>query len=261
MSQYVLPHSNPQEDDRLALMSRMLDPHVRFRLEQAGVGKGWRCLEVAAGNGTISAWLADKVGPTGHVVTSDIDTRFIERLAGPNLEVRRIDLTRDPLGDGYDLVCGRAFLHHIPERIAIVGRLASAVRPGGCLLITEPDFHPALACDSPVMRDFWRGFLAWAADQGIDYFIGRRLGALLRRAGFAEVAVHGETLLFNGGSLTARYWKLTLDELGDAIVASGLVARATLDETRVLLDNADFWTWQNSYVAALGRKPAQLETA
>jgi SAM-dependent methyltransferase len=244
-----------QEDDRLALMSRMLDPHMRFRLEQTGVGEGWRCLEVAAGNGTISQWLADKVGPTGHVVTSDIDTRFIERLAGPNLEVRQIDLTRDPLGGVYDLVCGRAFLHHIPERIEIVARLAAAVRPGGCLLISEPDFHPALASDSPLMCDFWRGFPAWAADQGIDYFVGRRLGGLLRKAGFGDIAVHGETMLFNGGSVAARYWKLTLEELGETIVASRLVARTTLDVTMALLDNADFWTWQNSYVAASGRKP------
>ena len=179
MADYVLPHSIPQEDERLTLMSRMLDPQMFFRLEQLGVAPGWSCLEVGAGNGSVSHWLAQKVGPTGHVVASDIDTRFLDRLALPNLEVRRLDVTRDPLGDGYDLVCARALLHHIPQRIDVLGRLFEAVRPGGVILIEEPDFHPALATDSLALRGFWEGFLAWAANQGIDYFVGRRIAALL----------------------------------------------------------------------------------
>lgn len=254
MSEYVLPHANPQESDRLKVMSNMLDPQMCFRLTQLGVQEGWKCLEVAAGNGTISRWLADKVGPTGHVVTSDIDTRFLNEISGSNLEVRKLDLTRDPLGTGYDLVCGRAFLHHIPERIDVVARLAAAVRPGGYILIEEPDFHPVEATDSPLVRDFWQGFLAWSANHGIDYFIGRRLGMLLSKAGFSEINVHGETILFNGGSLAARYWKETLAELGESILASGFVTRAVHDEMLNLLDNHEFWTWQNSYVTTSAKK-------
>ena len=109
MVDYVLPHTIPQEDERLTLMSRMLDPQMFFRLEQLGVAEGWSCLEVGAGNGSVSYWLAEKVGPEGRVVASDIDTRFLDRLSLPNLEVRKIDVTSDPLGEGYDLVCGRAF--------------------------------------------------------------------------------------------------------------------------------------------------------
>ena len=254
MSDYVLPHSNPLEDDRLTLMSDMLDPHMQFRLRQIGIREGWRCLEVAAGNGSISQWLAQAVGPTGHVVTSDIDTRFLKRLSAPNLEVKRLDITQEPLGDGYDLVCGRAFLHHIPERLELVAKLGRAVKPGGFMLIEEPDFHPVLATDNATLREFWEGFLAWAADQGIDYYIGRKLGALFARAGFSDVNVHGETILFNGGSLTARYWKLTCAEIGESILASGLVAPAVWKEALALLDNADFWTWQNSYVVTSGKK-------
>lgn len=259
MTDYVLPHSIPQEDERLALMSRMLDPQMLFRLEALGVGAGWRCLEVGAGNGSVSQWLAAKVGPDGHVVASDIDTRFLERLSLPNLEVRRLDVTRDPLGDGWDLVCGRAFLHHIPERVEALGRLAAAVRPGGWLLVEEPDFHPVLASDSPLMRAFWQGFLAWAADRGIDYFVGRRIAPLLASLGFGEIAAHGETILFNGGSLPARYLKLTMQELEAGLVGSGLIGATAWREAMALLDNPAFWTWQNCYVTTSGRKPAAAD--
>jgi SAM-dependent methyltransferase len=255
MAEYVLPHSIPQEDERLTLMSRMLDPQMFFRLEQAGVAEGWRCLEVGAGNGSVSHWLAGKVGPAGRVVASDIDTRFLDRLSLPNLEVRRIDVTRDPLGEGYDLVCGRAFLHHIPQRVEVLGRLAEAVRPGGCILVEEPDFHPVLASDSPLMRNFWQGYLAWAADHGIDYFVGRRLAPLLAGLGFRQIAVHGETILFNGDSLPARYLKLTMQELEKSLTGSGLIGRTAWNEAIALFENAQFWTWQNSYVTTTARRP------
>jgi hypothetical protein len=60
MSDYILPHSDPLEDDRLMVMSKMLDPHMRFRLSWLGPLEGWKCLEVGAGNSTTSQWLADR---------------------------------------------------------------------------------------------------------------------------------------------------------------------------------------------------------
>jgi hypothetical protein len=200
--------------------------------------------------------LAGKVGPTGQVVASDIDTRFLDRISLPNLEVRKIDVTVDSLGEGYDLVCGRAFLHHIPQRIDVVGRLAKAVKPGGFILIEEPDFHPVLASGSSVMRDFWRGFLAWAADHGIDYFIGRRLGGLFSDLGLEQPAAHGETILFNGGSLPARYLSLTMKELENSLLGSGLIGEACFKETMALFDNPRFWTFQNSYITTTAQKPS-----
>jgi SAM-dependent methyltransferase len=256
MAGYVLPHTIPQEDERLTLMSRMLDPQMFFRLEQLGVGPGWRCLEVGAGNGSVSHWLAERVGPGGRVMASDIDTRFLEGLRLPNLDVRRIDVTSDPLGEGYDLVCGRAFLHHVPERMQVLGRLVAAVRPGGAILIEEPDFHPVLASDSVPMRDFWQGFLAWAADQGIDYFVGRRIAPWLAGLGIGGIEAHGETILFAGDSLPARYLKLTMQELEAPLVGSGLIGQAAWQEAMALLDNPQLWSWQNSYVTTSGRRPA-----
>ncbi|HYJ50119.1 MAG TPA: class I SAM-dependent methyltransferase [Microbacterium sp.] len=255
MADYILPHSIPQEDERLTLMSRMLDPQLFFRLEQVGVAAGWRCLEVGAGNGSVSHWLAERVGPRGHVVCSDIDTRFLSALEAPNLEVRRIDVTTDLLGEDYDLVLTRALLHHVPQRIDVLHRLAAAVRPGGILVVEEPDFHPVLATDSPALRDFWEGFLAWAASEGIDYFVGRRVAPQLAASGFDAVAAHGETILFAGGSLPARYLALTMRELERPLLGSGLVGKTTWTEAMRLLDNEAFWTWQNCYVTTTARRP------
>ena len=79
---------------------------------------------------------------------------------------------------------------------------------------------------------------------------------LLSALGVQEIAAHGETILFNGGSLPARYLKLSMEEMEASLRASGLISDTVWRETMALLDNPRFWTWQNSYVATSGRTPA-----
>ena len=65
MPEYVLDHHQEGERERLALMSRLLDPLHRRQIERLGIGSGARTLEVGCGNGTISNWLAGRVAPDG----------------------------------------------------------------------------------------------------------------------------------------------------------------------------------------------------
>ena len=59
-----------------------LDALYNFRtfrfLETAGIGPGWHCLEVGGGSGSVAAWMAERVGPSGSVLVTDIDLRFME---------------------------------------------------------------------------------------------------------------------------------------------------------------------------------------
>jgi len=152
-------------------MSRLLDPMHRRHLAALGVGSGWRFLEVGCGNGSVAQWLATKVAPDSLAVATDIDTRFLDGLAGPNLQVRKLDILHDPLEEGaYDLVTARAILHHLPGRAKAVERMISALKPGGRLLIIEPDFFPALVAEPLIARSFWQSWLDWAATENIDYF-------------------------------------------------------------------------------------------
>jgi len=89
MGKYTLPHGLVGEQQRLALMSALLDPVERVCIARLGVRPGWRCLELGCGNGSIAQTLAERVAPTGHVVASDIDLAYLEGLQVPRLEVRR----------------------------------------------------------------------------------------------------------------------------------------------------------------------------
>jgi len=164
MAEYVWRHDLRGESDRLRLMSDLLDPSSRFHLLQTGVSTGWHCLEIGAGDGSLSQWLAQRVGPAGHVIASDIRTDLMERIAGGNLEVRKFDVVRDDPPDApYDLIAIRALLHHLPERRAVVGKMARWLKPDGWLFIQDPDFYPTWTVEPPSKKIF-----------GSNSFDGRR---------------------------------------------------------------------------------------
>ena len=91
---YTFDQDFAQERERLSAMESLWDPGSEALLAELGVGRGWRCLEVGAGGGSLVRWLADR---GAHVTAIDIDTRFIEQFASDTIEVRRLDLRTDEL--------------------------------------------------------------------------------------------------------------------------------------------------------------------
>lgn len=160
MIEYTLPHKLAGERQRLALMSSLLDPIEHGYISKLGVAPGWRCLELGCGNGSIAQALAARIAPTGHVVASDIDLSYLGDLKAACLEVRRIDILRDPIETGvYDFVVARALLHHLTPASGALERMVAALKPGGALLSIEPDMTPCTLAEPDSMREFWRGWL------------------------------------------------------------------------------------------------------
>ena len=256
VAQYALPHDLKGEWQRLDLMSALLDPMERAQIERLGVKPGWRCLELGAGNGSISKMLAALVAPTGLVVASDIDVRCMADLDVPCLEVRRLDVIEDAIEDkAYDFVVARALLHHLPERESALRRMVEAVKPGGLILSIEPDMLPCTVAEPGSMRAFWQAWLRWAEQSGVDYFVGRKIPAWLDSLGTEGVASEGFTAQFNGGSDWARYWSSTVRELAPSLLNSGAMTRSMLDEFYARYDDPHYWTSVITFTATSGRKP------
>jgi SAM-dependent methyltransferase len=168
-------------------MSRLLDPMHRRLLERLGAGPGMRTLEVGCGNGSVSAWLARRVAPGGRAVAADLDLSLTDADV-PGLELRKADILAGPVPPGgFDLVTARAVLHHVADARAAVANLVASARPDGAVLLIEPDFLPVSIAEPAEVRRFWTGWLAWAREQGIDYFIGRKLPAMLSGLGLADI--------------------------------------------------------------------------
>ncbi|GAA3062219.1 hypothetical protein GCM10020254_02630 [Streptomyces goshikiensis] len=152
----------PGEGDRIDHAALVYDPFTRQRLRSLGVGPGWRCLEAGAGTGTIARWLAEEAG-ADEVVALDRDTSRLEPLAGPRLRVHTADLTRiadEPDLGTFDLVHARFVLMHLPERRALVSRLAERLNPGGFLVLSDaadvPDPADPHSAYRQTLNAMWR---------------------------------------------------------------------------------------------------------
>lgn len=256
MAEYVLDHHLAGERSRLALMSRLLDPMHRRQIESLGVGPGARALEVGCGNGSIAAWLAERVGPRGRAVAVDLDLSLVD-VRAPRLELRQGDIVAGPIDPGgFDLVTARAVLHHVTDVEAAIRNLAASLAPAGSILLIEPDLLPVSVAEPPEVRAFWNGWLAWSRAQGIDYYVGRTLAPRLAALSLEHVAGTAETAVYNGGSPWAAYWTQTVTELRGRLVDSGRLDGQLIDRFLAHCADPGWWTQTIAFTAVHARAPS-----
>jgi SAM-dependent methyltransferase len=263
---YIFNQEWEQEHARLAGLAAQFDPVTIRHLTAVGVAVGWNCLEVGAGTGSIARWLRATVGATGRVVVTDIDTRFLDHLSGPDVEVIRHDITADPIErDAFDLIHARAVLEHIPGRAQVVARLVTALRPNGVLMLEDvvfggtvtqvwekvvspPQHAPAMTRVAQAMAGGFRAI-------GADPEFGLELPEALTAAGLRPVDAELTHRLVHGGSEESAFYALSLRELGPRLIAAGLLTPDDAEQaTPFVQDTGTRWL-SIGMVTAWGRRP------
>jgi SAM-dependent methyltransferase len=254
---YILDDASAIEYQRLDLMSKILDPWTHGYLTALGVGRGWHCLELGGGNGSITEWLAATVGASGSVTAVDINSVLLELIPAQNVTVQQMDLRTGELpSQSYDLVTCRALLHQIAEYAPqVMARMAAAVRPGGWLLIQEPDFHLAPTTEPEIWARAWQGLIEWGQANGVDWLIGRKLPSLVADLGLGHPQAKTDVQNIRGGDRGALYFQLFLAEVRDRVIAAGQLDLATIDGASTLLDDPNYWTQCWMVTAVWVRKP------
>lgn len=255
---YALSNAWQQARERLALLEDELDPATQRRLLACGVTAGWHCLEVGAGGGSIAHWLCRQVGRDGRVLATDIDTTLVAVDAPSNLELATHDLTRDPLPPAeFDLVHCRWLLHHLPDIDDAIGRLLGAVKPGGVLLIEEPDFFPVHAGAPALYARFMDALTrAVVAHTGRDCYWARNLPAMLEHHDLQAVEADAQVAVLRGSGPLARFYRLSGRQARPRVLDTGLLTEADYDGALELLNDPGLWAFGACTVAAWGRRPA-----
>jgi len=257
---YVFDNAWRRGRARLAEVEAFLDPGTIRALEALGVGAGWRCLEVGAGGGSIAAWLSARVGPSGKIVATDLDTRYVvERAGAPNVEVRRHDIVADPLEEGaFDLVHSRLVLEHVPQRDAALAKLALALRPGGWLVLESVDYVSGVPVSELGAAEHARSQdvrLREFGAAGLKADYGRQLPRLLREAGLVDVGNEGRVFVMAGGSPGARWFQLSMEQVRDRLVGPGKLTDAEVDRMLGLFADPAWAALSPIIFAAWGRSP------
>jgi SAM-dependent methyltransferase len=249
MTKYTYPLSNEWEAarERLTQLEAFCDPWTIANLQRLPLKTGWRCLEAAAGGGSIAAWLCTQVGGSGRVIATDLEPRLLEAIEAPNLEIRRHDLLADSLPESYfDLVHARAVLTFLPKPDEVIRKLISALKPGSWLVLEEPDYVCAVADSSMSMQDQALSGKAWGAllhhlrSRGYDTEFGRHLYHDLSRHGLTELSAGGYVAMQIGGTPTARFWKITFEQVAQQLLAAGLLSSLEAERYRALLESSEY---------------------
>jgi SAM-dependent methyltransferase len=219
---YVFANNDDRECRRLQCLARLLDPMHRRALEAVKIGAGWHTLELGAGLGTISAWIAGRTGSAGRVLATDLNTRFLSQAHhSDDVVIERLDAVLDPLPESaFDLITARALLHHLPEWRQVLKKCRGALKPGGSLVIVEPDATSSMLNDVPPHRRFWSEWCRWGRSEGIDFQIGHKLAGVMHAAGLDVADTVMEVPFYHGGSEWARFYSQTVDAAGPRLARS-----------------------------------------
>ncbi|MGP4087067.1 class I SAM-dependent methyltransferase [Streptomyces sp. KR55] len=230
MSPYLFDNKDDRTPDRFSVLESCYDPFSRRQLEETGLARGWRCLEVGGGGGSLGDWLAERVGPEGEVTVTDLDPRWAEsRPHPPNVHLLRHDIVNDPPpGASFDLIHARLVLLHLPERLDVLDRLVGILRPGGWLVLDEFDLSwtPVLAApDAAAVSLFERlhsALLTQLEKTGADPLWGRRTLAAMTRADLTDVTCTTYAEAWPGGGTGIGLHRVNMQQATSALRTDGV---------------------------------------
>ncbi len=226
-----------------------LDPLGRAAMAKLILSPGARVLDVGCGCGQTLLELAERVGPTGHVLGIDISepmlARAAERIAtSPEISLLCANAQTHPLPIGrFDALYSRFGVMFFEDSRAAFTNLRRALRPGGQL---------AFVCWQHPSRNPWAdlplqgvmqvlpahtppAFLS-ADSPGPFYFSSEeRVRGVLAAAGFADVAIAPlEMPIHVGGAMTLEQGVAYCCQIGPAARAMADAAQ----ELRPALESA-----------------------
>jgi SAM-dependent methyltransferase len=257
---YLLDNRQNEAGQRFDAFATLFDPTTFRHIAGLGIGPGWRCWEVGAGGTSVVSWLAEKVGPTGKVVATDIDTSLIAAAAHLPVEVRVHDVgTEEPPAEGFDLVHARLVLVHVPDRERALRSMIQALRPGGLLLVedADPALQPLICPDEygPEQRlanRLRQGFRKLLAERGADLSYGRKLPRLLREAGLGDVTADAYFPMTSPACTALE--AATVRQIRGRLVAAGLATDEEIDQHLANVETGSMDLATAPMISVWGRK-------
>ena len=249
---------------------------TELMLDLTEVDVGSRVLDVAAGAGGQTLTAARRVGPTGHVLATDIAENLLEYLqqdadaAGlSNVATRVMDGEQLDVAVGhFDAVVSRVGLIYFPDRQRALAGMRRALRPGGrvgAIVYSTPEANAFFAIPISIIRTHAQLPPPLPGQPG-PFSLGTpgALEGALTQAGFDEVSVHtipaplmlptaADCVRFERESFGALHQMLTgLDESDREAVWQEIAARLES------FDGPAGFAGPCEMLVAVGRNPGSL---
>lgn len=199
-SNYPLGYSE-QEAQRLARQAVVLEEYTQDVFARAGIQPGMRVLDAGSGVGDVSLLVGRMVGSEGAVLgversPESVETARQRAAAAGESHVRfeAADLNEFKTDEAFDAIVGRLVLLYIPDRVAVLKKLARHLRPGGIIAFLELDMTQ-IAQNPP--SDLFLRARKWLLDGfaagGAELDMGTKLYSTFLQSGLSApnmMAVH-----------------------------------------------------------------------
>lgn len=188
--------------DWIAVINTWLADVTEQMLSLAGVQNGSRVLDLAAGDGGQSLAAAQRTGPEGYVLATDIASNFValasqlaHERALPQLHAQVMDAEQLELPDNsFNAVISRLGVMYLPNPRLAFGEMLRVLRPGGraaVIVYGNAQGSPHITIPVNIIRRRLN-LPPPRADQPGPFSLGSpaRLADLFHEAGFQEVETH-----------------------------------------------------------------------
>jgi len=268
MSNYIFADASTKTAQRFRNLESLFDAWTIGHLEATKVRDGWRCWEVGGGGGSIANWMAERCGPSGRVLVTDIDPNNLEGSAShskAHIEVKHHDIVADPMqAEQFDLIHARLLLIHLRAREQALARLVSALKPGGWLVIEDFDLtlidasamqinEESAALYNKMQNVLFRLMSSRAGPLTLTW--GRSLYRRFISSGLTGVGMEGYSTLRNGGSPGAQLAAINFQQIRTEAIATGEVTDADFERMLTLLQEPNFAVYAPILYTAWGQRP------
>lgn len=142
-------------------------------IDAIGLAPGMVIGEVGAGTGRVAVWLAQRVGPAGHVYANDIDDAALSRLrtrcqkAGLRNLTTIVGTVTEPRfpPQSLDIAFMTNTYHHLQKPVELVRNLLPSLKKSGILAIVERDADRTTSKEEATSKD---DFLKQMAAAGFE---------------------------------------------------------------------------------------------
>lgn len=228
--------------------------------ERLALTPGDSVLEIGCGNGVDTKNLAGIVGTSGCTVGIDISATMLNaaRTNGKALSASPEFM----LCDGHHLafpddtfqgVRADRVIQHTRDPFAVIKEIARVTRPGGTVVIFEPDWGTFSLW--PAEREVSRGVLNFWCDNIPSGWVGRSVYAAYGDAGLGEINVEPKTLIIT--DLTIARKLFDLDTTFTHAVQKGIVSPEAVtqwEEALVLADQHKQFFSSVTFFLVTGKK-------
>ena len=205
-------------------------------LKNAGLKEGAVVMDIGCGNGVMTCFMAEKVGPSGHVYAVDMSQdqldltkRRAEEFGLTNISFIKADInsTENLPKEVADLAYVRFVLMHMRRPDQGISTIKHVLKPGGKAASMESILESFYKdSKTAIIKNYYNALIKLGEHCSVDYNTGKKLKELYEDAGFSNVEydIKYLPLSFKDGK---KFLLLSIGEWGDKAIDAGT---ASVDE-------------------------------